>query len=298
MSNESVEVPDGPSDGDVLQAVNQTGFLLERQVHSALLSHGFRAFVGVAYSDPQTETHREMDVVGILSERVQGRIPVFMHVLIECKKWSSGPLVGVGGTPTKAERYRPPRELRFAPFDPVRDATHGQLEGFSSHNFYHYYGLHNAPQPLAFAEMLATQLVLMERKQTWLAKNTSVYDSIVLPLVKAQSKYSSVARDLDPNEPGDFAVSFTRSALVTTAPLRGVLWINDENTEVTHPHYFPVVRNFSAEGMPDTFTFEVVSADHLDAWLSTQVVPFFRAVCEAVDEWLRDPLEPGRGPTR
>lgn len=278
---------DDPSDEQVLDAVNETGFLLERQVHGALQRHGFNASIGVAYSDPQTEAHREIDVLGVMHTLVQDKIPVFMHVLIECKKWTSGPLVGIGGVPTRRERLRIPEEFRIVP-DPVSKVTH--KDGRRPTSFYPYQGLGTEPHPVAYAEMLATQLVLMERKQAWLAKNTAIYDSVVLPLVKAQATYADVAEIVSPPGEDGFAVAFRRSALVTTAPLKGVLWVNDEHTEVIHPHYFPVIRNFSAKGMPSNFTFEVVAADHLDAWLTTQVVPHFRAMCDAVHRWLDDQL--------
>jgi hypothetical protein len=262
--------------------------LLERQVHSALLRHGFNAFVGSAYSDPESAGHREIDVLGVVSRTIQDRIPVFLHVLIECKKWTSGPLVGIGGAPTRNERYRVPEEFHIAHQDPVRSAM--QSGKARARSFYHFFGLNTKPHPVAYSDLLATQLVLMERGKTWVAKNTGIYDSVVLPLVKAQSNYSNIAQILAPPGDGDFAVSFTRSALVTTAPLRGVQWINDEHTNITHPHFFPVIRNFSAKSMPLNFTFEVVSAEHLEAWLSTQVVPFFNAICDAVDEWLNEGL--------
>jgi hypothetical protein len=267
-----------PTSEQVLAAIKKTGFLLERDVHNSLRSHGFHSFVGVPYPDLDSGKSREIDVVGIaFRSTAEHKISVFMHVVVECKNWES-PVVAIGGEPTERDRKRIPEEYSSG-YD-----VFGELRS-EPYSLYHALHFEDLPHPVQDAPLLAGQLVLMERKGSdWIAKNDSIYDSVALPLVKAQAKYKSVA-SMGPSLGHDvnFTIGYRRSVLVTSAPIFGVVVGTDGETRVSPLAYCPVYREFESEHLPGRFVFEVVNVKHFDSWLQERVVPHLQGMYLAIE---------------
>ncbi|MYM97969.1 hypothetical protein [Duganella vulcania] len=173
-----------PNGTQMRKALEKSGYLFEQKIASFMQKQGFHVDSSWAFKDPEQEKSREIDVRAIRQVRRDepNKLQVLCEFLMECKN-SDSPLVFLqtekNGREIKNQR---PREYVF-PIpkyqQPIDENSYTEIDAFirlglSSSHYYYSTGLK------------ATQFAKIIRKGSdWHANHDGVYDSLILPQVKA-----------------------------------------------------------------------------------------------------------------
>ena len=138
-----VEMAEDELSGKVKAWIQIQGFPLEMQVAEAFLKAGFRTVQADYYTDPDTQTNREIDVVAS-SQADYGRHVVRLNVVAECKVSKDKPWVLLTSSRPKAANHSGEKLLmraakmeayqRLALFRSPERPAYGVLQAFSSGN--------------------------------------------------------------------------------------------------------------------------------------------------------------------
>jgi hypothetical protein len=121
-----------PTPDEIIEALENTGFLLEQTAAKAIAAAGFSTVVGKAFKDPDEGKSREIDCVGyrLVAQSEEQRWFVSSRVAVECKNVKH-PYVVVGRSPAPRDLSRAPAEAWFtAPklTQPLTDGRDGYIE--------------------------------------------------------------------------------------------------------------------------------------------------------------------------
>ncbi|MFI2414985.1 hypothetical protein [Streptomyces sp. NPDC018947] len=258
-----------PSSDDVIAALERTGFLLEQRVAQEVRAAGFYAQTGRAFKDPEEGKSREVDVSAfkMLFQNERGNISLGVKLLIECKK-STGPYVVLGRNLSVKERNFPPH-AHTMPISTVRweEGREGNRISYRSRSLWEWLGLHELPYSPSLDERRGVQLVRMNLKnKEWQADNSSIFDSLTLPLMKAVEAFRP-SRDRSSVVPG-FAHMDLCFPLVVTS---GDVFYVDVEAEVPaaeQVEWVSVERDIDTESVKGNFSMDVVSHGALDGYLN------------------------------
>jgi hypothetical protein len=103
-----------PTVADIMQAVNDSGFLMEQTVASQLEQRGYHVETNYAYEDPEEGKSREMDVRAVdrIAINEEKKVAAFIEIIVECKN-SDNPFVFIGRQKNIKGKGFAPQELRF-----------------------------------------------------------------------------------------------------------------------------------------------------------------------------------------
>ncbi|MER6275407.1 hypothetical protein ABT202_03675 [Streptomyces sp900105245] len=266
-----------PSSDDVITALERTGYLLEQRVARRVEAHGFFVNTGRAFKDPEEGKSREIDVAAYrrLFANEESNITLGVRLLIECKK-SSGPYVVLGRKPS--DNGNPPH-AHTMPISSVRWEVERERNRISyrSMSLWQWLGLHELPHSPNRDGRKGLQLVRMHLKgKEWQADNSSIFDSLTLPLMKAVEAFRP-PRDRASVVPSYAHMELCFPAVVTS----GELFYVDADVEA--PSAVPVDwvsidRDVNMEGMSGNFSMDIVTYDALGYYLASRVLAFAEEV--------------------
>jgi hypothetical protein len=281
-----------PSSDEVINALERTGYLLEQRVASQVRSLGFSVTTGRAFQDPDEGKSREVDVFAI--KRAWGDpskdIQVVVQLVIECKR-STGPYVVLGKKPTDWDRRHQPHSHTM----PIRTVTwrdpqtdHPRtVQGMPTWN---WLGLHALPSSPNRDNRKGVQLVRMNlQNKKWQADNSSIFESITVPLMKAVESFRP---PLDTAEPPSYAIlNLCFPVVVTSGEL---YYVDGEEVDpiAEQVEWVSLERDIKMKSMTGLFNMDVVTYDALDLYIADRVIAFSEEVAEEV---ARDPDRLKRG---
>jgi hypothetical protein len=183
-----------PTEGEIMQALEASGFLMEQEVASILEDLGFHVQTGRAFQDPDEGKSRELDVWAFrkmsLSDDVDPQVGLYL--LIACKN-NSNPVVFLSRKKVTFDRDRDPIEYVF-PVRRVEVWLDRQRSSLVEMHPFHTLGL--ADQHYYWrSTMKAVQFVQLTRRTTWEATHGGLFDSVFYPLAKAVMGFTSEWRD-------------------------------------------------------------------------------------------------------
>ncbi|GLZ57301.1 hypothetical protein [Micromonospora sp. NBRC 107095] len=270
--------PNTPSPDQIVEALDQTGFILEHRVAQVLRSKGFETDLNRPFPDEASGKSREIDVWGYkhsFAKRDPLAIYLATQVICECKN-TSNPFVIVGES---LEHFGSSGSVRVASaFDPLEF----DFDGLSSSSDWELkFG--SLPGQLTKPDLLGRQLVRMNRQgSSWRADNSSIFDSIVYPLAKAGKHIVDGFSEPDPAEiSADFG--FFHLILVTSGPLFGVN-IKADEPEVSACRWGSLARTFHAGDLRGSYIFDVVSFPHLAEYLDERVLSIHQSALQKIRE--------------
>jgi hypothetical protein len=292
----------GPSDEEVIAALERTGFLLEHRAAHELAVAGFTTIINDAFPDPETGKSRELDVFAGMDYEIDGTdLAVQAKVLIECKN-TPNPYLVVG---TNRARWDPLDESVVVTFDPLKF----QFPGKAQPSILTQLDLWRNPGELGKELFIGHQLVHMNRKDgEWRADNSSVHDSILYPLVKARQYHidrnsAAISKRLHNMEEWEFpSITFFFPVLLTTAEVFAVAVNGEEDVTVKRVRWTTMQRIFNSSDLRTTLRMDVVSFAHLHDYIADRVVTTInRAYATLTDnahlydpEWLLKNFGPPR----
>lgn len=272
-----------PSSDDVIAALERTGFLLEQRVAQEVRAAGFYVQTGRAFKDPEEGKSREVDVYAFkrLFANEKGDITLGVKLLIECKK-STGPYVVLGRKLSDDERSMPPHSHTM-PINSVKweERAEGLRIYRKSKSLWNVLGLHELPHSPSRDERKGLQLVRMHLKnKEWQADNSSIFDSLTLPLMKAVEAFRP-PRDKASTVPKYAHMELCFPAVVTSGEL---FYVDADAGDplAERVEWVSIDRDVDMEGMSGNFSMDVVNYDSLGDYLSTRVLEFSKEVREVV----------------
>ena len=173
-----------PTEAQILNALDQSGYLFEQQVADRLEELDFHVETSWAFPDSDLGKSRELDaraIKRVLHDEVN-KISIFVELLVECKAYEN-PMVFLQRKKNQREINRIDANEYISPLKEFRKEvsanSHQMVSAFTYLNLsdYHYY----YKDPLK-----ATQFSKIVRKGSdWAANHDGIYDSLILPLTKA-----------------------------------------------------------------------------------------------------------------
>lgn len=257
-----------PTEEQLLTAVRDAGWLLENQALRVLAAADMNPRSSWAYEDPdEPTTSRELDVWSYrqLLRHEEAKVYVSARFLVECKQ-SSLPYVGVGHDQpdwrfdNPKQHVLPRTHVQVAPPE-LRGAT-------KTAPAWREYGFRDLAQQHGDSPFRVTQLTRLDRKNgnTWEAKNTGVFTSLVYPLAKALLASQKNGPRESPAFPGpgtsnrrgwlDFALHFP--VVLLSCPLY-VVDATSSTPTVRQARWTTAVRDLKSKNVTGSFEFDLVT---------------------------------------
>lgn len=273
----------GPTEAQILFALEQSGYLFEQEVADRLEELGLHVDTAWAFRDPDQEKSRELDVRAI--QRVyhdeKNRQSLFIELLVECKAYDS-PLAFLQRPKNARELDWPiPREYLF-PRDHYKKHT--------SNNSYQeippFVHLELQKRHYYYQESLkATQFSKIVRKGSdWTANHEGIYDSVVLPLTKAFEFQRKEAVSIVRRAGWQYVWLFFPMVVVRQG-LVGVD-VSEKPIKPEERGRISFVRQLDSENANGYYLIDFVTFAHLGSFVESELRPFAQAI---VDLWISDP---------
>ncbi|WEH40594.1 hypothetical protein [Streptomyces sp. AM 2-1-1] len=273
-----------PASDEVIGALERTGYLLEQRVASKVRSAGFTTITGKAFMDPDEGKSREIDIFAVkkLWEDSAQRIVVSLQLVIECKR-SDGPYVALGRDPEAVDKYRQPHShtmpvefIRWLEFLPDGAARQRGMQSWG------WLGFHELPGSPNLDIRKGLQLIRMNlRGKEWVADNSSIFESLTLPLMKAVEAFRP-QRDRNP-EPKSAHLCLSFPIVVTSGEL---FYVNGESeTPISErTDWVSLERDVDMRSMKGLFNLDVVAFPALERYLQERVLLFSEAVVAKISQ--------------
>ncbi len=179
---------DCPNHKDIIDALKQSGYLMEQEVATQLESLNFNVQTNLAFEDIEEGKSREIDVRAIrrVAHNEKRKLSAFVEVIAECKN-STNPFVFIGRPKNQADSHYPPQEFVFpvANYEARKKIARGGFQVRKKPAFFHL-GLDKVHHGFA-RDTKAVQFCRIDRSKgkSWHANHGGLYDSIFYPMAKA-----------------------------------------------------------------------------------------------------------------
>ncbi|WP_326564241.1 hypothetical protein [Micromonospora peucetia] len=273
------QTPPEPRDEEILAALDQTGFLLEQRVFRFFSDHDALdgASIGVPFVDPDTGKSREIDVTAdygtFVGDSSLAAPWVAADFIIECKNTTS-PFVVVGRTVRKHVGLH--LDNVYVPsFDPL--ALGWPTGVWSTSSSLKFESLEGGAFDGGFE---GNQLVRLNRQNgSFRADNNSVYDSMLMPLIKATlSRMPQASLEPEDQHP---SYNFYFPLLVINSPIYTVT-VGSKDSKVQRVPWAPIVRQLQDGEKANKYLVEVVEFTHLETYVEKRAMKLLRGVENAL----------------
>jgi hypothetical protein len=293
-----------PAPNEVLQALQEAGWLLEQDTETTLKNHAFHTTSSKAYIDPdEPNTSREIDVTGYREFYRHESLgySIAARVIIECKQ-STMPYVLIGRPQSNYDSARERKEEQYL-YNRVQIGHinlgdgRRQLQVVGVRDYLGINDLDNAPWNDHF---VATQMTRLDRKKTWQADNRGIFTSLTFPLAKALDHFRresptmgstrvSVPPDVRGMKRADEwgVVCFYFPLVVTSSTLFTLDVTMDDRTPSIAP-WAPMTREIQTRNIRGRFHIDVATYDHLDTYIKRRIIDFMQNIVGAAEA---DPLK-------
>ncbi|WP_219119051.1 hypothetical protein [Janthinobacterium sp. UMAB-56] len=264
MEKENENTNGLPSSAQMRKALEKSGFLFEHKIANFMQNQGFHVDSSWAFKDPDQEKSREIDVRAIRQEKSNdaNKIKLFCEFLIECKN-SDSPLVFLQAEKNERElKHSTPREYVF----PIKKYR----KNISSNSFmevdaFNRFGLESSHYYYS-TPIKATQFAKIIRKGSeWYANHDGVYDSLILPQVKAiEQRRKEVDSTFYKEQWTNIWLFFN------VVVLRDHLFIMDANDDDAVPvetGRVSFVRHIKTEGLDGHYLIDFVTEKYLSNYI-------------------------------
>ncbi len=271
---------DHPSVEQIRAAVDRSGYLMEQKITAGVSIKGYSVVPSWPFPDQDLGVSREVDVLGNKSIHMEEKPPfAFLWLLCECKN-SSQPFVFMGNSRDEWHGIWLSSLVNVAGKD--SSAKWKAISSKIDISKHHHY----SPQAV-----LATQFCKIVRdRSAWKANHEGVYDSLLLPLIKAVEAHKSITEGFPALIP--FTISVYYLVIVTA----GDLYYLDAASPDSQPEkkeWCSLYRRINSSKITGAYTFDFVTMDHLGKFLDTVIEPSRLEINRAICEWELDAIAHG-----
>ena len=178
-----------PSSEDIVDALKQSGYLMEQEVATQLEALNFHVWTNWAFEDSDEGKSREIDVraTKMVAQNKDKKLSAHLEIIAECKN-STNPFVFIGRPKNQTDKNHPPQELVFPIFqyEAEKEVESGsQVRKARQKNAFFHLEFDKVHYDFA-KETKAVQFCRIVRKgKHWHANHGGLYDSIFYPMAKA-----------------------------------------------------------------------------------------------------------------
>ena len=177
-----------PSYTEIVDALKQSGYLMEQEVATQLEALDFHVSTNMAFEDIEEGKSREIDVSAIkrVAHNEEKKLSAFVEIIAECKN-STNPFVFIGRPKNQTDNWDPPQEFVFprGKYSKQQKGTAKNVGTIYLEDPFFHLGFDKVHYDFV-SETKAVQFCRVERKgKGWHANHGGLYDSIFYPMVKA-----------------------------------------------------------------------------------------------------------------
>lgn len=273
----------GPSNDEIMAAINESGYLMEQEVATRLEQRGFHVRTNVAFEDPDESKSREIDVVAVkrTSFDEAAKLSANVELLVECKN-SANPFVCIARSKNPSDRHHSPEEFLFPyRYEMKKDLGPGkgmtrQVKAFHHLGFDQVFKAHVRPWK-------AVQFCRIDRKGSgWHANHGGLYDAIFYPMAKAlNARRKEVPKASRPDE---WRYTWLFFPLVVTS---GDLFLIDATADQPSPvdvDHVSFQRELKSGKLSGSFMVTFVRQQALDSFLADVVDPLAALSADLIEQ--------------
>lgn len=261
-----------PNDSEIMQALRESGYLMEQHVASAFESLNFVVNTNYPYEDPDEGKSREIDVRSIrnVCTNQDRLLSAFSELIVECKN-SSNPFVFITRDKNNFDLTIEPSEFIFPiKYETVKDLGDNQSVITPISPFFHL-GFDKVHED-HIRKSKAVQFCRIDRNgRGWHANHGGLYDAIFYPLVKAvHARKAEIPKG---RNPGDWRYLWFFFPLVVTS---GALLEVDSALSDPQPRsrdWISFRRELRSGKLKGQFVVTFVRQDRLAEFVSACVQP-------------------------
>jgi len=260
-----------PSRDEIIDALRQSGYLMEQEVATRLESLGFHVQTNRAFEDKDEGKSREIDVQAQkrIAYNKEKKLSAYVELLIECKN-NSNPYVFVGRPKNVTDNRVEPLEYIF----PLSDyESTKRINANQSHiqqkKAFFYLGFDKIHYNYV-GTTKAVQFCRIDRNgKNWHANHSGLYDATFYPMAKAL-----LARQGElPRHSSDWSYFHFFVPMVVVS---GDLFYVDSTEALPDPESRPFVnfrRELKSKSIKGVFSLDFVTQAHLDEFVNDQIGP-------------------------
>lgn len=265
-----------------MQALNDSGYLMEQEVASTLEGLGYGVQANCPFEDIDEGKSREMDVRAVrsIARNEERRVAALFEIIVECKN-SANPFVFIGRPKTVGDDLYSPDEYRF--FIPEYEASK-QAENrtrrvqltpaFRHRGFNKVHYAYKRPEK-------AVQFCRIDRKgAAWHANHAGLYDAIFYPMAKAVESRRKQVKSF-PDALGWRYMCFFVPLVVVSGD---IFWV-DSGVSAPTPEarsYVTFRRQLMSKNLSGAFTLDFVRQDYLAQFVEQCLGPIAALASELV----------------
>jgi hypothetical protein len=287
-----------PAQEDIMQALVDSGYLMEQEVASRFEAIGYHVQTNRAFEDEDEGKSREMDVSAFRRVHFdeENKIVIDIEFIVECKN-STNPFAFITRRKNQIDRQEAPRELIFSrrTYQQSKTLDHNrsmsrQVSAFLTLGIDndHYY-FKNQEKSVQFCRI--------DRKGSgWQANHGGIFDSILFPLIKAfEARRKTMKSIQGPSTPDEWHVI---ALLVPTVVIRGDLFTIDSTLNEPKPtpiSHVTLMREIKSKTLSGKFLIEFVAEKEIENFVQQKIEALAasvqRAVYKDVKEF-KNPIRP------
>ena len=270
-----------PSPTEIVDALKQSGYLMEQEVATQLEALNFHVWTNWAFQDIDEGKSREIDVRAIkrVAHNEEKKLSAFVEIIAECKN-STNPFVFIGRPKNQMDNLQPPQELVFprGVYSILQKGTAKNVATFHLADPFFHLGFDKVHYDFA-SETKAVQFCrIAEKNKKWHANHDGLYDSIFYPMAKA---FTARKREVNVGNSGrewDYFWLFVPMVIING----DILYVDSmaanpkpqERTDVTFK------REIKSEKLDGVYNVVFVNQKHLEQFISDRLEPLVNKMAD------------------
>ncbi len=263
-----------PSPSEVVDALKQSGYLMEQEVATQLEALNFHVWTNWAFQDIEEGKSREIDVRAIkrVAHNEEKKLSAFVEIIAECKN-STNPFVFLGRPKNQMDNLQPPEELLFPRgiYSIPQKGTAKNIAEFNLADPFFHLGFDKVHYDFT-SETKAVQFCRIARKnKKWHANHDGMYDSIFYPMAKAFTarKREESVRNSPPR--GDCFWLFVPMVIISG----DILYVDSmaAKPEPQEKSYVTFKREIKSEKLDGIYNVVFVNQKHLEEFIADHLGP-------------------------
>lgn len=265
----------GPSNEEIKEALERSGYLMEQEVATQLEKLGYHVWTNAPFEDPDEGKSREMDVRAV--QRVvydeEHKISAFIEIVAECKN-SDNPYVFIKRPKNSSDNNYEPLEWQFplSHYEMKKKLDESRLQVRSRPAFFHL-GFDTIKYD-SVSEDKAVQFCKIDRtsQKKWTANHGGLYDAIFFPMAKAvmSRKNAAPKGGTGPEEWRYFWFIFP--IVVLSGRILVVDSVSDDK-EPLDVKFINFRRDLKSKSLDGRFSVDFVRQANLDEYHETCITP-------------------------
>ena len=265
---------DSPSLSEIVDALKQSGYLMEQEVATQLEALNFHVWTNWAFQDVDEGKSREIDVRALkpVAHNEEKKLSASVEIIAECKN-SANPFVFIGRPKNQMDNLQPPQEFVFprGGYSILQKGTAKNVATVHLADPFFHLDFDKVHYDFT-SETKAVQFCRIVRKgKGWHANHDGLYDSIFYPMAKAlTARYREVCMDNRHPEQSHFWL------LVPMVIINGdILYVDSMEADPLPQKrsYVTFKREIKSEKLDGVYNVVFVNQKHLEQFISDRLEP-------------------------